>query len=150
MEEMGAIGGLAGDRPVVGVGNVVFKDNSVLLVRRAKAPKKNEWSLPGGAQERGETVADAAARELREETGIEADYFGLLDVVDFIARDVSGTVNDHYTLVDFLGQWRVGEARAGGDALDVQWLPLVQLPQVEMWSETRRVIRLGAKRLHLV
>ena len=78
--------------PPIGVGAVVIRHARVLLVRRAKAPRAGRWSLPGGRQRLGETVREAAAREVREETGVEVEVTALLDVVDFLA-DVTGTAS---------------------------------------------------------
>jgi 8-oxo-dGTP diphosphatase len=58
------------ERPVVGVGAVVWRGDSVLLIRRGKPPRLGQWSLPGGAQQLGETLEEAIAREVREETGL--------------------------------------------------------------------------------
>ncbi len=133
-------------RPLVGVGVVVLRGDEVLLVRRGKAPRRGDWSLPGGAQELGETVFEAAVREAREETGLDVAVVGLVDVVDSITRDAAGAVRYHYTLVDVLAEWRGGEARAAGDAADVAWAPLDRLADYGLWSETVRVIRLAADR----
>ena len=64
------------------VGIVCFRGNDVLLIRRAKPPKRGQWSIPGGRIEFGETASAAALRELKEETGINAKLVGLIDVVD--------------------------------------------------------------------
>ncbi len=129
------------DRPIVGVGVVVWRDDTVMLIRRAKPPRQGEWSLPGGAQKLGETVFDAARREVLEETGLTIDVLGLVDVVDSIQRDDSGRVRYHYTLVDVFAAWRAGEATAGHDAAEAAWVGLDALPP--LWSETERVIRLA-------
>ncbi len=135
------------NRPLVGVGVVVIKDGRVLLIRRGKPPRAGAWSLPGGRQRLGETVREAARRELREETGVEAAVTVLLDVVDSITRDDGGAIAYHYTLDDFLAVWHGGEARAGGDAAEVIWADLEDLAPFELWDETLRLIRLGlAKR----
>ncbi len=131
------------DRPYVGVGIVVFRDESVLLVERAKPPIRHRWSIPGGAQEIGETVHQAALRELMEETGLEADLIGLIDVVDSITRDDDSRVRFHYTLVDFAAEWRAGEAVAGDDASAVRWVTLAELEGMGLWAETVRIIRSG-------
>jgi ADP-ribose pyrophosphatase YjhB (NUDIX family) len=131
------------DRPYVGVGIVVFRDESVLLARRSKPPRDQRWSIPGGAQEIGETVREAALRELMEETGLDADLIGLIDVVDGITRDDDSRVRFHYTLVDFAAEWRSGEAVAGDDVGAVRWVPLAELDGVELWAETVRIIRDG-------
>ncbi len=134
------------NRPLVGVGVVVIKDGRVLLIRRGKPPREGRWSLPGGRQRLGETVRETARRELREETGVEAAVTALLDVVDSITRDDDGAIAYHYTLVDFLAEWRVGEARAGGDAAEVVWADPENLDRYELWDETLRLIRLGLAR----
>jgi len=108
------------DRPIAGVGAVVIADGRVLLIRRGAAPRAGHWSLPGGAQEIGETYAEACAREVREETGLEIEVLGLIDVVDSISRDESGRVRYHYLLADVLARPRGGTLKAGGDVADAR------------------------------
>jgi len=136
------------NRPLVGVGVVAIKDGRVLLIRRAKPPRAGRWSLPGGRQRLGETVRETARRELHEETGVEAEVTALLDVVDSITRDDEGAIAYHYTLIDFLAEWRGGAPRAGGDATEALWADPEDLGSYELWDETLRLIRLGlAKRV---
>ncbi len=132
------------DRPVVGVGVVVLRGSDVLLIRRAEPPRKDQWSIPGGKQERGETVRDAAHREIREETGVEIALIGLVDVVDGISRDETGAAISHYTLIDFAAEWVAGEPVAGDDAAEARWTPLENLDDYRLWSETRRIIAAAA------
>jgi ADP-ribose pyrophosphatase YjhB (NUDIX family) len=132
------------DRPVVGVGVVLWRGDSVLLIRRGHAPRLGQWSLPGGGQELGETVAETAGRELLEETGMRARTLALLTVVDLIDRDEGGRVRHHYTLVDFTGEAAEGEPTAGDDAAAVAWFRLDQIEGLGLWSETQRIIRLAA------
>lgn len=135
------------DRPLIGVGAVVFKGPDVLLIRRGKPPAEGAWSLPGGAQELGETTRQTALRELLEETGVSARILGLLDVVDYIERDRDGRPLCHYTLVDWLCAWQSGAPRPGDDALDAAWFPPATLATLDLWDETRRVIEEGARRM---
>ncbi len=134
------------NRPLVGVGVVAIKDGRVLLIRRAKPPRAGRWSLPGGRQRLGETVRETARRELHEEAGVEAEVTALLDVVDSITRDDEGAIAYHYTLVDFLAEWRGGAPRAGGDATEALWADPEDLGSYELWDETLRLIRLGLAR----
>ncbi len=134
------------NRPLVGVGAVVVKGARVLLVRRAKAPSAGRWSLPGGRQRLGETVRETAVREVREEAGVEVEVTALLDVVDSITRDEAGAIAYHYTLVDFLAEWRAGEARAGGDVTAAVWVDPEDLAPYELWDQTLRLIGLGLER----
>ena len=128
----------------MGVGVVVLRGDEVLLVRRGAPPLEGRWSIPGGKQERGETVRDAAHREIREEAGIEIALTGLVDVVDGIRRDDTGTVVSHYTLIDFAAEWVSGELVAGDDAAEALWTSLQALDDYRLWSETRRIIAAAA------
>lgn len=130
--------------PVVGVGVVCFRgEEDVLLIRRGRPPRAGEWSLPGGRLHWGEALADAALRELREETGVEAELSALLEVVDGVFRGDSGEVEHHYVLIDYLAEWICGEPRAGDDAAEAQFFPLDQAISLVSWAETRRVLEKG-------
>ena len=129
------------ERPFVGVGVVILRGEEVLLIRRGKPPRVGHWSLPGGAQELGETVNEAALREVLEETGVEIEIIGLVDVVDSIRRDGDGQVEFHYTLVDLAAEWRSGEARSGSDADGVRWVPIAEIDDLGLWSETVRIVK---------
>ncbi len=134
------------NRPLIGVGVVVLKADRVLLVRRNKPPRQGGWSLPGGRQRLGETVRETAAREVREEAGLEVEVSALLDVVDAITREADGRIAYHYTLVDFLAEWRGGQARPGGDAAEVAWADPQTLAPYDLWDETLRLIGLALER----
>ena len=98
-------------RPIVGIGIVVIKGNTVLLVRRGKPPNIGAWTLPGGAQELGETTEDAARRELLEETGLEVGPLYFAATVDNIRRDETGRVT--FPLHDHRLRHALGGRRAG-------------------------------------
>lgn len=127
-------------QPIVGVGIVICRGTQVLLIRRGKAPRKGQWSLPGGAQELGETVFEAAWREAKEETGLDIKVLGLLDVVDSIQNDDDGRVKQHYTLVDVFASAPSGDAIAGDDAEEVAWIDIGEIKSLKLWSETERII----------
>jgi len=128
------------DRPYVGVGVIVFRDEEVLLVKRNKDPNKGHWSIPGGRQILGETVAEAAQRELLEETGVKVAPLLLVDVVDAIITDAEGKIKFHYTLVDYMGHWFSGESRAGDDAQEVRWVHLNELSSYSLLEKTMNII----------
>ena len=130
------------------VGVVVWKDDEVLLIRRAKPPRSGQWSIPGGAQELGETVRETAIREVKEETGLDIEVTDLIEVVDFIERDDAGGVSYHYTLVDWSAEWRGGEAMPRDDVSEVMWTDPAELERYGIWSETVRIICRSAEQRH--
>ena len=132
---------------MVGIGVVVLRDNAVLLVRRGKPPNAGMWSLPGGAQEVGETAEQAARRELLEEAGITAGPLHLAANVDSIDRDDAGRVRYHYTIIDFAARWERGEARPGSDVTDAVWADLDRLADYSLWDEAHRVIGVARRLL---
>jgi 8-oxo-dGTP diphosphatase len=125
--------------PCAGV--VCLRANAVLLIRRGRPPKQGEWSLPGGRIEPGERATEAALRELREETGVEAEITGLVDVVDGVFPEAGR----HYVLIDYAARWLSGEPVAGDDAVEVRFVALDQVEALVGWGETRRVIRMAVE-----
>ncbi len=126
--------------PVAAVGVICLRGDEVLLIRRGRPPRLGEWSLPGGRVEPGETVRDAALRELREETGVEAELGPLVDVVDGLFPEDGR----HYVLIDFAARWTAGEPVAGDDAAEARFWPVKDIAARVAWSETVRVIRMAA------
>ncbi|HET6519127.1 MAG TPA: NUDIX hydrolase [Geminicoccaceae bacterium] len=131
--------------PVVGVGAVVWFGARVLLVERGKPPRLGQWSIPGGAQRLGETVAEAAAREVFEETGLRIERPEIIATVDLIERDDAGRVRYHYTLIDVTAEAPTEAARPGSDAAAVGWFTPEEAAGLGLWSETVRIIGLAAE-----
>lgn len=128
--------------PAVGV-VCVNSAGEVCLIRRGNPPLAGSWSLPGGRIEFGERAADAALRELAEETGLQGRLIGLLDVADGIFTSRSqGEVTRHYVLVDYLVQAE-GTPHAGDDASEARWFAEADWRALGLWSETVRMIELG-------
>lgn len=88
------------------------------MIRRGHPPRQGEWSIPGGKVEWGESLAEAALRELREETGVEAALAGLVEVYEIIEPDF------HYVLVDYVAHWQAGDPVAADDADEARFMPL--------------------------
>jgi len=131
------------DRPFCGVGVVVWRGDQVLLVRRGRAPRKGDWSIPGGLQELGETVGETALREVLEETGLTVRLTDQLGVVDSVRRDDAGRVEYHYTLIEFAAEWVSGEPVANDDVDRALWVSPEELDGYALWTETRRIIALS-------
>jgi mutator protein MutT len=137
------------ERPVVGVGAVVLDGPRVLLIKRGHPPLKGQWSLPGGGVEVGETLEQAVAREVLEETGLTIEVGPIVEVLDRISRDGDGRVEYHFVLVDFVcrpREQRRGQVRAGTDAEDAAWVALADLARYEVAPVTISVIQKAASR----
>ena len=127
------------DRPVVGVGGVVVREGKVLLVQRAGEPLAGQWSLPGGAVELGETLKEAVARELREETGLTVRVRELVEAFERIAPDEAGRPRYHYVLLDYLCEVVAGEARAASDVQAVAWATPEEFDRYQLSEKARQV-----------
>jgi 8-oxo-dGTP diphosphatase len=126
------------EAPIVGVGAVVIEGDCVLLVRRGQEPLKEEWSLPGGVLELGETLENGVVRELFEETGLTVEVVSIVEVLDRIVLedraeevdspgDSQKRIRYHYVLVDFLCRVVGGSLGAASDAADARWVSREEL-----------------------
>jgi len=127
-------------RPWVGIGIVVHKDDNILLIKRSKPPYAGSWSLPGGAQDLGETVYEGALREVLEETGIETHDPRLIDIVDSIHYDEDGKVLYHYTLIEVSCLYKAGQLKALDDASDARWVKPQDLTNYGLRKETIQIV----------
>jgi ADP-ribose pyrophosphatase YjhB (NUDIX family) len=134
--------------PLVGVGAVIVHECRVLLVRRGTEPTRGRWSIPGGLIEIGEPLSEAVIREVREETGLQVEPVGLIELLDRIHRD-GDRIRYHYVIADYLCRVVGGTLHAASDADAVRW---VERPEWISHSAlvldpiTVRVIELGWQR----
>ena len=127
------------DSPRVGVGAVVLKEGRVLLVRRGVAPANGLWAIPGGGLELGETLREAAEREILEETGITIRAGEPVFTCDVCHRDDDGRVRFHYVIVDLAADYVSGEVSAADDALEARW---VTPEEIEVLPATKTTVKL--------
>ena len=126
--------------PLIGVGALIVDGDRVVLVKRGNPPAKGEWSIPGGLVDVGETLQAAVRREVAEETGLEVEPEGLVELLERIFRDDAGRVKYHYVLADFLCRVTGGALAAGSDAEAAVWVQRDELPSLEVAPVTLRVI----------
>ena len=128
-------------KPSVAVGAVVFHEQRVLLVKRAKAPSLGVWAIPGGSVELGETLQQAAEREILEETGITIRAGEPIFCFDAIEREPSGRVRFHYVITDLMAEYVTGEPLADDDALDARWVCAEELESLNVSEVTLELLR---------
>lgn len=109
-------------RPILAVSIAVLRGSRVLLATRTKPPYDGIFSLPGGVVEIGETLKEAALRELQEEVCVAADIIAFNRHVQSVRRDDDGRVRSHYIIASFVAHWRDGEGTPGPEAGIVRWL----------------------------
>jgi 8-oxo-dGTP diphosphatase len=129
--------------PVVGVGAVVVRDGKALIIKRAHEPRKGEWSLPGGLLELGESLQDAARREIKEETSLDVSVGPVIETFDRVHRDDHGRIRYHFVIVDFVCWPDGGEAMPGSDAEGVAWVAPDEIDVYQVNAHAKAVILRG-------
>jgi ADP-ribose pyrophosphatase len=119
---------------------VVFKGDAVLMVLRGNSPSRGTWAIPGGSVRLGETLREAAEREILEETGVVIRAGDPVFVFDAIEQDPGGVVKYHYVIVDLTADYVSGCPRAGDDAADARWITEAELPHLPVNPATRRLL----------
>ncbi|HLF61379.1 MAG TPA: NUDIX domain-containing protein [Acidimicrobiia bacterium] len=114
------------ESPVVGVGVVLIEDNRLLLIQRGHEPGLGRWAVPGGKVNSGESLRDAAVREVREETGLEVQTGEVIWVGEHISE------HGHIVIIDFEGQVVGGEVAAADDAVQARWVGLDQVADYDL------------------
>lgn len=109
-------------RPFLAVSAAIFRNGKVLVVRRARKPALNLYTLPGGAVEAGETLVEAAIREVREETSLSIEPIALAGHREVIARDDAGKVERHFVILCFASRWLSGEPVLSDELDDSRWV----------------------------
>ena len=128
-------------KPRVAVGAVVFKDECILLVRRGQPPAEDLWAIPGGSVEIGETLQEAAEREILEETGIQIRASKPIYTFEVIDRDAAGKVRFHYVIVDLVADYVMGEPSPGDDAIEARWVSAGEINDLEVSSATLKLLK---------
>lgn len=136
--------------PLVGVGVMLIRDNSLLLVKRKFDPDAGYWAIPGGHLDLGERVEDAAEREAYEETGFIVKVSKLAGIIDKVMYDNDGKVEYHYVLINYFVEQIKGDYNQGpvpnSDALDARFVPFDELKGytlTESLIELLKLLKIG-------
>ena len=127
--------------PVISVGAVVVQNNAVLLVKRKNPPCQNEWAIPGGKVKLGETLQQAAEREILEETGLKIKAHQVVYGFDLIKKDAEDNILYHYVIVDLAADYLSGVLKAKDDALDAQWFTNECCKDININKTTRLLLQ---------
>jgi 8-oxo-dGTP diphosphatase len=109
-------------RPYLAVSAAIIRGGKVLVVRRARRPALNLYTLPGGAVELGEPLIDAVVREVREETSLSVEPVALAGHREVIARDAQGRIERHFVILCFAARWLAGEPILNDELDDARWV----------------------------
>ncbi len=131
------------DRPFLAASFAVFRDDRVLLGSRAMPPNDTLYSIPGGVVEAGETLEEAALRELFEETGVRAQSLGFTGWSQFIDRDEEGKVRRHFVIASFAGVWISGEGQASEELPTLRWIDLKRAEQLMLTQGLLPILQKG-------
>ena len=134
-------------RPFLAVSATIYRAGRVLLVRRARAPGRDLFSLPGGVVEAGETLAEAVAREVMEETGLMVEPVQLAGHREVILRDADGRVERHFVILSFACRWIAGEAGLSDEVAETRWVAPHELAGLKTTSGLAEII--AAALVHL-
>ena len=135
------------DRPFLAVSAVIVRDGRVLIVRRARAPAKQIYTLPGGVVEAGETLPEAVRREIREETGLEIEPVALAGHREFILRDDDKRVSRHFVILSFASRWIAGEPVLNDELDEARWIDPSELTGLTTTEGLAEIIAAGIERL---
>ncbi len=135
-------------RPQLAASAVIFRDDQFLVVRRANAPGRGLYSVPGGRVEHGETLHQAAAREVREETALAIDIIGFAGWREVLPDPAAGRAG-HYVVISFAAHWRAGEVTLNEELDDFRWIKLDELGELQTTQGLNDIV-CAARRLAVI
>jgi 8-oxo-dGTP diphosphatase len=133
------------DRPYLAVSAAIMRGGKVLVVRRARKPALNLYTLPGGVVEAGETLFEAVEREVREETQLKIEPVALAGHREVIFRDAEGRVERHFVILSFAARWRAGEPVLNEELDDARWLAPSELSGLKTTEGLAEIVAAAAE-----
>jgi 8-oxo-dGTP diphosphatase len=134
-------------RPFLAVSAAIVRDGKILVVRRARAPAHGLYTLPGGVVEVGETLVEAVAREVLEETGMTVEPVALAGFREAVARDAQDRVERHFVILCFAARWQAGEPVLNEELDEARWLDPAELAGLETTAGLAEIVATAFDRL---
>jgi len=134
-------------RPFLAVSAAIVRDGKILVVRRARAPARGLYTLPGGVVEVGETLMEAVAREVLEETGMTVEPVALAGFREAVARDAQDRVERHFVILCFAARWRAGEPVLNEELDEARWIDPAELAGLETTAGLAEIVAAAFVRL---
>jgi 8-oxo-dGTP diphosphatase len=135
------------NRPILAVSAAIMRDGKVLVVRRARKPALNLYTLPGGAVEAGETLHEAVTREVREETRLAIEPVALAGHREVIMRDAQGRVDRHFVILSFAARWLSGDPVLNEELDDARWLEPAEVAKLRTTEGLDEIVATAASLL---
>lgn len=129
------------DYPQLCVGAIVFHNDAVLLVKRHNPPNAGQWAIPGGKVHFGETLQQAAEREILEETGIHIKAGDCVYQFEVIEKNAADQPTLHYVIIDLSAEYRSGTPHAVDDAADAGWISRELFATLDINVTTRKLLK---------
>jgi 8-oxo-dGTP diphosphatase len=134
-------------RPFLAVSAAIVRDGKILVVRRARPPAQGVFTLPGGVVEIGETLVEAVAREIREETGMAIAPVALAGFREAIVRDPQDRVERHFVILCFAARWQAGEPVLNEELSEAHWLDPAELANLQTTAGLAEIVAAAFERL---
>jgi 8-oxo-dGTP diphosphatase len=135
------------ERPFLAASAAIVRDGKILVVRRARPPANGLYTLPGGVVEVGETLIEAVAREVREETALEIEPVALAGFRETIVRDADSRVERHFIILCFASRWRAGDPVLNEELSEARWLDPAELAGLPTTPGLAEIVAAAFQRL---
>ncbi len=137
------------DRPFLAASAAIVRDGRVLIVRRARMPASGIYTLPGGVVEVGESLIEAVAREVREETALEIEPLALAGFRELIMRDDDNRVVRHFVILSFAARWQSGDVQLNEELDEAHWLLPSEIAGLKTTEGLSEIVAAAFERLGL-
>jgi ADP-ribose pyrophosphatase YjhB (NUDIX family) len=134
-------------RPFLAVSAAIVRDGKILVVRRARPPAHGVYTLPGGVVEVGETLVEAVAREIREETGMTIEPVALAGFRETVVRDAQDRVERHFVILCFAARWQAGEPVLNEELSEAHWIDPAELAGINTTPGLAEIVAAAYQRL---